>query len=348
VPTPQERVGQIRAFHAELDELARAGVDTLSPDDLARVRAYHDALVDRLAAAHDIDRTEGARRLSRGMQLASFFGAVTLTAGLYLMVQRFWARLDLPLQATLLAAFSLTALVSVELSARRERTLYIASLFASVAYGTFWLAAVVLTSTLDIPPTPHLLWAGVVFGLALALPYRFRLILAIALVAAIVAIPATVFQSAGVPWTELFARPEMSMVVAFGIGAIVAKQLDAIDRGFAAAARLVGFGIGLGCILYMTFQGRATMLPFSGRVAEVVYQAVMLVVTLLILVLAVRRRWTETVHVASVALALFLLSRFVDWFWDAVPTFVFFFALAGVAFAWLLAMRRLRARLGPS
>jgi hypothetical protein len=51
------------------------------------------------------------------------------------------------------------------------------------------------------------------------------------------------------------------------------------------------------------------------------------------------------VYIAAAALTLFIFIRFVDWFWDALPRFVFFFLLAAAAFAWLLVLRRLRTRL---
>ena len=115
-----------------------------------------------------------------------------MTAAVAALVGRFWAGLDLPLQATLLCAFPLISLGGVELAARRERTLYVASLFALVAYGTFWLAIWVLSDTLNIPLSPPWIWGAVFFGVGLSLPYRFRLILAATLTTLIVALAGTV------------------------------------------------------------------------------------------------------------------------------------------------------------
>ena len=63
------------------------------------------------------------------------------------------------------------------------------------------------------------------------------------------------------------------------------------------------------------------------------------------LAVGIRRQWRETVYIAAGSLTVFLFGRFVDWFWDAIPRFVFFLLLAAIAFAWLLALRRLRTRL---
>jgi hypothetical protein len=61
----------------------------------------------------------------------------------------------------------------------------------------------------------------------------------------------------------------------------------------------------------------------------------------------IRRRWPEVVHLASGLLTVFLFTRLVDWFWPALPRYLFFLLVAGIAFAWLLVLRRLRTRLTP-
>ncbi len=340
----QRRVNQVRAFRAELAMLKAGGVSPLTDDQESALAAYHDRLLQQLAAQHDVDRTAGAGQLSRGMQLASLFGAVTLTAAIYSVVEHFWGRLDLPLQATLLAAFPLMALVGVELSARRERTLYVASLFALVAYGTFWLAIGVLSATLNIPVTPPFILAGVVFGLPLAILYRFRLVLAIALTTLAVAVSATVFQVAGTEWTYAFVRLEVLALAGFSL-LMLAIPLSAIDGGFVMVTRVVALTIGLGCLLGLASSGEMSVLPMDTRIVEGVYQALMFVACLVTLTIAVRRGWSETTNLAAVMLALFLLLRFVDWFWDLLPRYVFFLVLAAIAFGWLVVLRRMRDRL---
>ena len=342
----QKRADRIRAFRAELTALENEGAVGLSEEQRAAIGAYHDQLLTRLTAAYDVDASDAAQGLSRGMQLASFFAAVTLTAALAALVARFWVRFELPLQASLLCAFPLMALVGVELSARRERTLYVASLFALVAYGTFWLAVTVLSDTLNVPLSPPWIWAGVLFGLALALPYRFRLILAAALGSLIVATSGSIFQAQGHPWTVTFEHFDLLMVAAFA-STLLAPRLGQLYAGFATVARLVGSSIGLICLLIVSTFGGASLLPFSNRTTELIYQAVMLVVCVALVALGIRNRWTETVYLSAGFLTMFLMVRYVDWFWDALPSYVFFAILAAVAFAWLLALRRVRARLSP-
>jgi hypothetical protein len=340
----QRRVNQIRAFKAELAALKAAARSPLTPQQESEIAAYHDDVLQRLAVDFDVDASDAADQLSRGMRLVSFFGAVALTAAIYSLVERFWGRLDLREQAALLAAFPVMALVGVELSARRERTLYVASLFALVAYGTFWLAIGVLSWRLNIPVTPPFIWAGVVFGFGLVIAYRFRLVLAAALAALAVALAATMFSVAGVEWPEIFSRFDLLMLAGFSL-LLVVGPLTQLDRAFAPVTRLVAFGIGFFGLLVLSSSGTSSAAPLNGRVIEAIYQGVMLVASVATLVVAIRHRWHETVALVSIVFALFLLIRYVDWFWDRLPRYVFFLALTALAFAWLIALRRMRRRL---
>ena len=340
----QRRVHRIRAFHAELHELTAAGVVLLSDAARQSIARYHDALLRQLATEHDVDGTTAARQLSRGMQVASFFAALALTAAAYSLVSRFWGRLDIPLQATLLCAFPLVALVGVELAAQRERTLYIASIFALAACGMYWLAVYMLSELLNVPVSALALWGGALFGLALALPYGFRVILGIALLGLLLALSGSVFEAAGVPWTAALEFPEPITAAAFLL-LIVAPRLAGIHRAFAAVTRAIALSVGSFGLLVLSAAGQASLLPTPARVSALIYQAIILLSSVIALAAGISRQWQETVYVAAASLTLFLLGRFVDWFWDAIPRFVFFLVLAAMAFAWLLVLRRLRTRL---
>ena len=340
----ERRANQIRAFRAELDALEGAGRLPLTAEQKAAIADYHTRLLRGLAADFDVDRSDDAGRLSRGMRILSLFGAATLTAAVYSLVERFWGGLDLPLQATLLAAFPLMSLVGVELSARRERTLYVASLFALVAYGTFWLAIGVLSWTVNIPVTPAYIWAAVVFGIALAIPYRFHVILAFALAALALAMAGTLFQLAGSEWTQAVARPDLLTVAGFSL-LLLAGALGSVEPRFATVTRLVGFGVGLLGLFALAEVSEWSLLPLAEGTIAGIYQTLMLIASVTALVLGVRRGWHETVGLTSTLLSLFLLTRYVDWFYDLLPRYLFFLFLAAIAFVWLLALKRLRARL---
>jgi hypothetical protein len=340
----QRRVNRIRAFRAELDALQADGVVTLSDDQRRAIDAHHQELLRTWSAQHDVDRSEAASQLSLGMRIVSFLAAVALTAAIYSLVARFWGRFELPLQATLLCAFPLVCLVAVELSAQRERSLYLASIFALAAFGTYWLAVGELSQLLGVPVTPPALWGGALFGLTLAIPYRFRLIFAGALAALLAAVAGTIFQLAGMPWTHVIEFPELIAVAAFML-ALIGVRLQSQDPSFAAITRVVGFSCGFLGLLMLSTAGRVSLLPVPNRIAEAIYQVLIVMLGVVAMTVALRRRWNETVYVAAAALTLFIIVRFVDWFWDVLPPYLFFFLLAALAFAWLFALSRVRRRL---
>ena len=342
--TAQRRVHRIVAFRDELDALTTAGVVALAEDQRQAIATYHEGLLQQYGAQFDVDRTTTAGQLSHGMRLASFFGAATLTAAIYSLVDAVWGRLEFPMQATLLCLFPLSSLVGVELSARRECTLYVASLFAIVAYGTFWLAIVVLTDLVNLPLTPIPIWAAVLFGLGLALAYGFRVILAAALVALVVALAGSMFQSAGILWTTAFDKPDLGTFLSFGL-LLFAPYLARVDRSFGPTTRLTALLMGFTGLLLLANIGDMSLFPASNTTVQIFYQVVMLVATSAALVIGVRCQMSETVRTAATALSLFLLIRFIDWFWDALPAYAFFFALAALAFGWLLVLRRIRGRM---
>jgi hypothetical protein len=340
----QRRVNRIRAFRDELQQLTADRVVAITPEQRRAIDAHHDGLLRELAAVHDVDASEAAGQLSRGMRVASFLAAVALTAAIASLVSRFWGRVDLPLQATLLCAFPLLSLVGVELAAQRERTLYVSSIFALAATGTYWLAVVELSALLNVPLTPPAIWGGALFAVALSMPYGFRVVWGVGLGALLVAIPATLFQIFGIPWTAVIEFPEFITAAAF-VMAVLSPLLVGADRMFPAVARGVGFTVGFFGLLMLASAGRISLLPTSSNATALVYQAVMVIACAVTLFAATRKQWLESVYISAAALTVFVLLRFVDWFWDRFPRYLFFFLLAALAIAWLLALRRLRQRL---
>ncbi|MGE0043116.1 MAG: hypothetical protein AB7H88_07035 [Vicinamibacterales bacterium] len=340
---PRRRADRILAFREELDTLRAEGACPLTDVQIEAIHRHHDALLTRLVAAYDLDRSPVAARLSRGLQLASIFGAVTLTAGLAALVSRFWGRLDVPAQVGLLGLFPLLALVGVEVAARRERTRYVSSLFAAVALGTCWLAIVQVGEVLDVPLQPPAMWAGVLFGLALGAAYGFRLVLGVSLVAMVVVASGTAFWLEGSLWTAAFERLEPVILGGAGVF-VLARWLGAGAPGFASTTRLTGALVVCAGVLTLTLSGEPSVLAFAPGTIRGIYQVVMVLVTAGGIVMGLRSGWRETWLISTVFLLLFLLTRYVDWFWDALPRYAFFLVLAGLTFVTLYVLGRLRAR----
>ena len=339
----QRRADQIRAFREELAALQAEGACPLTEEQRASIGAHHDGLLARLARDFDVDRTTEAGQLSRGLRLASLFGAAALIASATLLIQRVWGSLSLPAQVTLLCTFPLASLAGVQMAAERERTRYIAGLFALVACGTAWVAIVLTARLLDIPFSALLLWPGVGFGLALAMSYGFRWVLAVSLAALAVAIASVFFAGGGVPWTALFGRLEPLTGTAFAM-VVLARHVGAAGEDFADTTRLTGLVLGLGGLLVMASLPGTSLLAYPPETSLYVYQVVTLLACGILLWRRLRAGDDAGVRVVSTFFALFLLVRYVDWFWEWVPGWAFFLILAAVAFVSIGWLRRLRGR----
>jgi hypothetical protein len=284
-----------------------------------------------------------ADQLSRGLRLALFFGAATLLAAIAALIQRFWGGLTLPVQVTLLTMFPLVSIAGVQMAAERERTRDVGSLMALVALGTGWVAILMTARLLDIPFSALLLGPGVAFGMALAMSYGFRWVLAVSLAAMVVAVASVFFVSGGVPWTVLFERLEPLAGAALVL-TVAAKHFAAAGEAFEETARLTALAMLLGTVLVLATVSGTSLLAFAPSTTLMIYQATMLVACLIVWWRRLAAGDQAGVTLASAFLATFLLIRYVDWFWEAVPAWAFFLMPAAGACASLALRRRVRAR----
>ncbi len=311
------------------------------PDRLDALAAHHDALLAALADRFDVDTTLTGKRMSLGMRLASAFGAAALTAAIVSFFYRIWGDLSTPAQVAFLTIAPIAALAATVTAARRERTLYVASLCAIVACGAFVLQTVMFGAIFNLPGSAHVLGSWAAFALAVALPFRFALPCVAGVGAAIAYAAALVVSLQGAPWYEFGLRLETVMfpaAVAYAAWRVMPRELQSWTRGAALA-------FALGALLGMsTFEG-SSLLPWSRSVIEAFYQILSVIVAVAVVALGVRTGRAETLVAGALFTALFLIGRFVDWWWDWMPKYLFFLALAALAIAWLLLLGRLRRRM---
>jgi hypothetical protein len=339
----QARADQIRAFRRELRSLADEDAFRPSPEEEAALTAYHDRVLASLARDFDIDRSEREGQLSRGLRIASLLGAAALVAALTALVNQVWGRLGLPAQVTLLTFFPLAALAGVQFAAERERTRYVAGLFALVALGTAWFAMGTIARLLNLPLSPLLFWPAAAFGIAVAVSYGFRLVFALSLAVSVVATASVFFAGGGVPWPVLFDRLEPFTGAAFAL-LVLSRHVAPLGDGFDDTARHTGLVLLLGALLVLANVFGVSLLAFSSDTAQIVYQIVFVAAAIALLWRALRTSDPRGATIVAVALALFILVRYVDWFWGWIPAWVFFMVLAGMAFASIALLRRVRRR----
>jgi hypothetical protein len=342
----QRRVEQVGAFKRELGELEREGVLALGFEERNRIERYHADLLGQLGRQFDVDRSEGQRQMSLGMRVASLLGAVAFSAGVVLFFYRVWGVLATPAQVAVLVLVPLLALLGVEVAARREKTLYVATIMALVASVAFALNLSVMGTIFNIVPTPlgFAFWSA--FALAVAYAWSLPLLLAAGLAAAMGYVLAFVAAGAGLDWTASIARPEP--LIPLGMLALAASftRLAGRAEGFPATWRLVGTVAALLPILFLStwpevFSYR--LLPTG--VLHIVYDVAGFVLPVAAIWLGVRRRWPEVVNASTAFVVLFVYAKCFDWWWSLMPRYVFFLLLGALSVGTLVVLGRLRLKL---
>ena len=339
----QRRADRVREFRAELEALEREGVAALDPEARARVDAHHERLLARLAERFEVDVTEGEKGLSRGMRIAAFLGALALAASAVLFFYRIWGLVPTTAQVAILAAAPLLALGATELAAWRERSGYFATLAGLVAFAAFVLDVSALGQVFNVTPsdTALLLWAA--FGFLLAYAYGLRLLLAAGILAFVGWLSAETAGWGGCYWLHFGERPENFLPA--GVLLVAFPSLVAHRRlaDFPPLYRTFGLLALLAPALVLANWGEASYLPWAGGTIEAVYQVAGFVLSAGAIWLGLRFRWPEAVNTGTVFFVAFLWVKFVDWFWDWMPRYLFFLIVGATAVAALLVLKRLRS-----
>jgi uncharacterized membrane protein len=340
----QRRVDEVRAFRAELARLEEEGVLALPSDRADAIRRHHDELLAVLAQRFDVDRSDTEKQMSLGMRVASLLGAVALSAAVFLFFYRFWGLLSVPVQVALLVAAPIVAGLGVEVAARREKTLYFASLVALVAFASFVLDLGMLGSIFNLPPSPGAFLAWGVFAFLLAYGYRLQLMLLVGIICLGVWLGATLTSLTGVYWPAAILRPENVMIA--GALALIAGVVHARrgEEDFSYVYRLVGLIAVLLPIFFLCQWGAMSYLPVSPTSARRLYDVVGFVLGCGVVWIAIRRQWPETMNIGGMFLVLFLCLKLFNWCWSWMPQYLFFLLIAAVAIGLLAVLYRLRGR----
>jgi hypothetical protein len=334
----QERADQIAAFRAEVRQLEQEGVRPFDKAQLATIARHHEAVLERLAGEFDIDRTAAERRMSVGMRLASGFGAATLTAAVVSFLYQVWGAIPTPGQVILLTAGPVTATIAMIMAGTIERTRYIAAVMAVVACGALVTQTVLLGEIFNLRSSPHplLLWGA--FAIAIAAPWRFVLPFALGVLSLVCYAAALTFWLSGFPWTMAIERPEPLMIVATALLPFASR----VPQELAPGVRSVLLILTLAPVLVMSGFGQPSLLPWTWPTIRVAYQVVGALAALAVLAAGVRRSQDDVVLIGGLFAGVFLITRFVDWWWDWMPRYLFFLILAAVALAGIWGLRVLR------
>jgi uncharacterized membrane protein len=338
----QRRVDRIRAFREELEALQNENVLVLDEQQGARLREYHQSLLDRFAALYDVDVSGAEKQLSWGMRIVSFLGALALSAAVFFFFYRFWGLLGTGVQVGILVAAPMAAAAGVDFVARREKTLYFASLLSLIAFTCFILNLVVLGTIFNITPSQNAFLAWGVFALILAYALGLRLMLVAGMTCLMGYLAATVGTWSGCYWLSFGERPENFIIAGallFGAGFLPHRRHSGFPnlyRGYGLLAIFIA-------ILILANWGRISYLPWSPDLVESVYQVLGFLLAGGVIALGIRRRWPGITNLGSTFFALYLYTKFFDWWWDWMPKYLFFLLLGLSAILILLVLKRVRA-----
>jgi hypothetical protein len=338
----QRRVDRIAGFNAELAELERAGVLALSAGQKAAVAAHHAALREGLGHEFDVDLSEGARRLSAGMQIVSFLGAAALAASVFFLFYQYWGYFATAAEVAILIAAPLITLAAAFYIRSKEATGYFAKLAALISFACFVLNLSMLGRIFNIAPSHNafILWAAYAFLLAYAL--NVRLLLGAGILCVFAFIGAQTGTWSGMYWLSVGKRPENFLLPALLLFAVPSLIDHARYHAFEVVYRvlaMVGFFI---VILVLANWGGGSYLHWNTGVIEGLYQTAGFLVSAAAVLWGVRRGLTHVMLTGNVFFALFLYTKFFDWWWGWMPKYLFFFLIGLTAILALVVFRRLR------
>lgn len=338
----QHRADRIAGFNAELAELERAGVLALTPEQKAAVAAHHEALRRELEA-HDVDFSEGARRLSLGMQIVSFLGAAALAASVFFLFYRYWGHFGTAAQVVILIAAPLATLLAAFRIRQKESTGYFAKLAALISFACFALNITMLGQIFNITPSHNALVLFAAYAFLLAYALDVRLLIAAGILCVFAYVGSEVGTWSGVYWINMTRRPENFLLPALLLFAVPSLIEHRRRRDFEVIYHVLSMTGFFLAVLVLANRGRISYLPWSPDATEGLYQVAGFAVSALAVWWGMRKGQTHVMLTGNVFFALFLYTKFFDWWWDWLPKYLFFFLIGLTAILALLIFKRLRA-----
>jgi len=95
-------------------------------------------------------------------------------------------------------------------------------------------------------------------------------------------------------------------------------------------------------MLVLANWGSFSYLDLDHRLIEGFYQSLGFLGTAALIWHGTRNRWSEVVNTGVTLFVIFLYTKLFDWWWDAMPKYLFFLLMGLTAILLLLVFKRLR------
>jgi uncharacterized membrane protein len=339
----QKRADQIGQFNAELKTLEDNDVLTLNEEQKESVSNYHQKLLAGLSDTFDIDISSKEKRLSFGMRIASFLGALALAVSVFFLFYQYWGRFSTFFQITILTIAPVIALIATLYVSAREKTGYFTKLLALITFACFVLNIFVLGQIYNITPSDK---AFIVWGLlAFLLAYTcdVRLLLAAGIICIGGVISARVGVWSGMYWIYFGQRPENFIPVAILLFVFPFVVHHKQYTAFESIYRIFGLLTFFIPVLILSYWGDISYFYIDSDSIEAIYQVIGFVSSALLIAFGIRKGMNDVVNTANTFFVIFLYTKIYDWWWDWMPKYLFFLLVGLIAVLILFVFKRIRS-----
>lgn len=336
----QHEADRIRAFRDVLSALVRDGVLALTEEQRQAVDSHLDSRLHEMAARFDVDVSERQQRLSVAMRILSALGGLAFCAAVVMLFQRYWGLLPTWTQMAFLIAAPILGVLAMRLMVRRERSLYFTGLIGLVTFAAFLLNLTVAAEVFNMVSSPNAFAAWSAFALLLAYHFRLRLLLVAGLICGVIFLAGVTVTLTGAWWEGWFKRPEIVVIAGGVLVAIAAWQGD-----FSLVYRMTGLSASYFAVLVLGNNGAYSVLPLTKGAAEAFYQLAGFAAAVAGMWQGGQRRWNPVLYLSAGFFVVLLFSKYIDWWWEWMPKYLFFTIVGLTAIAILITFQRMRRRL---
>ncbi|MGM0622995.1 MAG: DUF2157 domain-containing protein, partial [Campylobacterota bacterium] len=263
----QQRVDQINHFQKELHILENEKIVSFDHTQHSKIQNYHAHLIATLTAKFDIDSNNQKKQLSLGMKIASFLGALGLSASVFFLFYQFWGTLAVAMQVIILVLTPLSMLAITLYLATKEKTSYFSKIFALLSFVSFVLNISMLGQIFNITPSENALLVWAVFALLLAYAINARLLLSFGIISFCIFLSAKIGTWSGIYWVGFGQRPEHFIPLAillFFISFLKHHRYEGFEPVYRVFAMIVFFLP----VLILANWGTISYLPFESNLIE--------------------------------------------------------------------------------
>lgn len=351
--TAQARVNQIRAFTAESSLLQTRGLLPLGDAQLQGIQHYHQQVLRDLQQQQDVDLTERARHLSLGTQIVAFLGAAAFSASVFFLFYQYWGLFSLLQQVCLLIAAPFITLATACWLKQRDVSGYYAKLAAIISFVCFVLNLMLLGTIFNIIPSPNVFAVYASYAFLLAYLFSGRMLLIAALVCSFTYVAAKALTwVSGIYWVDAWENPENFLLPAIFFFALpflttqVSTQhfltLHQRHSEFKPVYHIISACTFFLAVLMLSYWGKSSYLQWDVNIIEGFYQLIGFGAAAGLLALGLRQHDSLLMLLGSIFFALFLCSKFFDWWWDWLPKSLFFLVMGLTMLLMMMVFNRLR------